>query len=189
MDDLVAGFAKLQGENFEYYMQTYSILIGRNTSHQSSQDIVDLDLTKVGGGKNISRHHARIHYDFSRKRFSLDVLGSSGCCVEGVSYPQGSSSIKLDSQDLLQIGDQRFYFLLPKKQIVTTKPTFEPDDTAVVSKQKKKKRPISATKVEAPNLALGSNVGLLREELQLGVTKRARMVNDETIGRSIESTS
>ncbi|KAL3716174.1 hypothetical protein ACJRO7_007871 [Eucalyptus globulus] len=112
--DVEAGFAKLQGEDFEYYMQTYSIVLGRN----SKKSTVDVDLSSLGGGMNISRHHARIFYDFSRRRFALEVLGKNGCLVEGVLHLPGNPPVKLDSQDLLQIGDKEFYFLLPVRSIL-----------------------------------------------------------------------
>uniref|UniRef100_A0A1D1Z665 Fork head transcription factor 1 n=1 Tax=Anthurium amnicola TaxID=1678845 RepID=A0A1D1Z665_9ARAE len=112
--DVEAGFAKLQGEDFEYYMQTYSILLGRN----SKKSTVDVDLASLGGGMNISRVHARIFYDFPRRRFALEVLGKNGCLVEGVLHLPGNPPVKLDSQDLLQIGDKKFYFLLPVRSIL-----------------------------------------------------------------------
>ncbi|KAK1398098.1 putative SMAD/FHA domain-containing protein [Heracleum sosnowskyi] len=113
-NDVEAGFAKLQGEDFEYYMQTYSIILGRN----SKKSTVDVDLSSLGGGMNISRHHARIFYDFQRRRFALEVLGKNGCSVEGVLHLPGTPPVKLDSQDLLQIGDKEFYFLLPVRSIL-----------------------------------------------------------------------
>lgn len=113
--DVEAGFAKLQGEDFEYYMQTYSIILGRN----SKRSTVDVDLSSLGGGMNISRHHARIFYDFQRRRFALEVLGKNGCFVEGVLHLPGTLPIKLDSQDLLRIGDKEFYFLLPVRSILS----------------------------------------------------------------------
>ncbi|XAR58744.1 hypothetical protein NMG60_11014267 [Bertholletia excelsa] len=112
--DVEAGFAKLQGEDFEYYMQSYSIVLGRN----SKKSTVDVDLSSLGGGMNISRHHARIFYDFQRRRFALEVLGKNGCFVEGVLHLPGNPPVKLDSQDLLQIGDKEFYFLLPVRSIL-----------------------------------------------------------------------
>ncbi|CAH9132905.1 unnamed protein product [Cuscuta epithymum] len=112
--DVEAGFAKLQGEDFEYYMQTYSIILGRN----SKKSTVDVDLSSLGGGMNISRHHARIFYDFQRRRFALEVLGKNGCFVEGVLHLPDNPPVKLDSQDLLQIGDKEFYFLLPVRSIL-----------------------------------------------------------------------
>lgn len=68
---------------------------------------------------NISRHHARIFYDFQRRRFALEVLGKNGCFVEGVLHLPGTPPVKLDSQDLLQIGDKEFYFLLPVRSILS----------------------------------------------------------------------
>ncbi|PKA49635.1 hypothetical protein AXF42_Ash004176 [Apostasia shenzhenica] len=111
--DREVGFAKLQGEDFEYYMQTYSIVLGRNSKRAE----VDVDLASIGGGMSVSRHHARIFYDFSRRRFALEVLGKNGCFVEGVLHVPGAAPVKLDSQDLLQIGDKKFYFLLPKRSL------------------------------------------------------------------------
>ncbi|XP_073099951.1 FHA domain-containing protein FHA2 isoform X1 [Elaeis guineensis] len=116
LDDAEVGFAKLQGEDFEYYMQTYSIILGRN----SKKSEVDVDLASLGGGMNISRHHARIFYDFSRRRFALEVIGKNGCVVEGVLHVPGTAPVKLDSQDLLQMGDKQFYFLLPSRSIFDT---------------------------------------------------------------------
>ncbi|KAG4188939.1 hypothetical protein ERO13_A08G195500v2, partial [Gossypium hirsutum] len=84
--DVEAGFAKLQGEDFEYYMETYSIMLGRN----SKKSIVDVDLASLGGGMNISRHHARIFYDFALHRFVLKVFGKNGCLVEGVLHLPGN---------------------------------------------------------------------------------------------------
>ncbi|KAG6475798.1 hypothetical protein ZIOFF_065027 [Zingiber officinale] len=103
-----------EGEDFEYYMQTYSILLGRS----SKTSEVDVDLASMGSGLSISRCHARIFYDFPRRCFSLEVLGRNGCIVEGVHHQPGSPPIKLDSQDLIQMGEKMFYFLLPSQSIV-----------------------------------------------------------------------
>ncbi|XP_066338027.1 FHA domain-containing protein FHA2-like [Miscanthus floridulus] len=124
--DRDVGFAKLQGECFEYYMQTYSIVLGRHSCRSSkgpaapppeADDGVDVDLGALGGGTNVSRRHARIFYDFPRRRFALEVLGKNGCLVEGVHHVPGSAPVKLDSQDLLQMGDAKFYFLLPSRSV------------------------------------------------------------------------
>eukprot|EP00246_Nothoceros_aenigmaticus_P005802 TRINITY_DN1814_c0_g2_i1.p1 TRINITY_DN1814_c0_g2~~TRINITY_DN1814_c0_g2_i1.p1 ORF type:complete len:197 (-),score=42.69 TRINITY_DN1814_c0_g2_i1:294-884(-) len=118
-EQLEAGFAKLQGEGFEYYMQTYSIILGRN----SKKTFVDVDLASLGGGMNISRQHAKIFYDFERKAFVLEVIGKNGCYVEGVHMLPGDGPVKLSSQDLLQIGDKKFYFLLPAKKMSRAGPS------------------------------------------------------------------
>ncbi|RZS18937.1 hypothetical protein BHM03_00051262 [Ensete ventricosum] len=117
-EEAVVGFAKLQGDDFEYYMQTYSIVLGRN----SKTSDVDVDLASIGGGMSISRRHARIFYDFPRRRFALEVLGKNGCFVEGVLHAPGAPPVELDSRDLLQIGEKRFYFLLPSRSVFAAGP-------------------------------------------------------------------
>ncbi|KAH9322529.1 hypothetical protein KI387_017168 [Taxus chinensis] len=66
---------------------------------------------------NISRQHARIFYDFERKRFALEVMGKNGCDVRGIHYIPGDPPVKLGSQDLVQMGELQFYFLLPSRSI------------------------------------------------------------------------
>ena len=122
-----AGFARLQGKNFEYYMQTYSIILGRS----SKKSAVDVDLKSLGGGMNISRQHARIFYDFEGQHFALDVIGKNGCLVQGVVYLPGTPSVKLHSQDLLQMGDLKFYFLLPSRSIFASVPQRNHPDPVV----------------------------------------------------------
>ncbi|KAL6662260.1 hypothetical protein ACP70R_000119 [Stipagrostis hirtigluma subsp. patula] len=136
--DLEVGFAKLQGEGFEYYMQTYSIVLGRHSRRRDRRaagapappppedDDVDVDLGALGGGMNVSRRHARIFYDFARRRFALEVLGKNGCLVEGVHHVPGDPPVKLDSQDLLQMGDAQFYFLLPSRSVFDDGPARRP---------------------------------------------------------------
>ncbi|KAF1884075.1 hypothetical protein Lal_00013035 [Lupinus albus] len=107
-------FAKLQGKDFEYYMQTYSIILGRN----SKKCIVDIDLSNHGGGRKISRYHVCIFFDFTRHHYSLEVLGKNGCFIKGILYLPGNPPVKLDSQDLIQIGDTKLYFMLPMKRTI-----------------------------------------------------------------------
>ncbi|KAM0893087.1 hypothetical protein ACQ4PT_025341 [Festuca glaucescens] len=112
-DVLDAGFAKLHGQGFDYYIQFYEIILGRNTKKQK----VDFDLTKVGASKDVSRRHARIYYDFKDHTFALEVIGRSGCYVQRVLYLPGDDPVKLDSQDLIQIGGIQFYFLRSSQHI------------------------------------------------------------------------
>lgn len=128
---LRAGFAKLQGEKFEYYMQTYSITLGHNTEAYK----VDFDLSELDEGKegpHGSHLQARIFYDFECHHFALEVLGENGCSIQKVSdidengcpikvsYLPGSDPVKLNSQDLIEIAGKKFYFLLPKRSILAT---------------------------------------------------------------------
>ncbi|KAG8057306.1 hypothetical protein GUJ93_ZPchr0002g26116 [Zizania palustris] len=114
-DNYRVGFAKIQGEDFEYFMRTYSIILGRN----SKKGKVDLDIS-ILGFTNVSRRHARIFYDFEHQQFSLEVLGKNGCIVQGVLHLPGGGPVKLKSQYLLQIGQKKFYFLLPSQSIFAT---------------------------------------------------------------------
>ena len=112
------GFAKLQGKDFEYFIQKYSIILGRNTKTCK----VDLDLSEFGGGRGprVSRHHARIFYDFDRHHFALEVLGKNGCSIGNFSYLPGCDPIKLESQNLIEIAGKKFYFLLAIRSVAAT---------------------------------------------------------------------
>nr|XP_040245773.1 uncharacterized protein LOC120964851 [Aegilops tauschii subsp. strangulata] len=70
-DQLDAGFAKLQGEDFQYIMQSYEIIVGRN----SKKGNVDIDLSTVGEDRDVSLRHARIFYDFQHRSFALELTG------------------------------------------------------------------------------------------------------------------
>jgi hypothetical protein len=115
---VLPAFAKLQGETFVYFMRKYSITLGRNTE----TSIVDWDLSELGGGRGprVSRHHARIFYDFEKHHFALEVLGRHGCSIRGFSYLPGSNPVKLNSQDLIEIAGKQFYFLLPIRPFFAT---------------------------------------------------------------------
>ncbi|XBI82438.1 hypothetical protein VPH35_091121 [Triticum aestivum] len=110
---LDAGFAKLQGKDFQYIMQSYEIIVRCN----SKKGKVDFDLSAVGGDRDVSRLHARIFYDFQHRSFSLEVLGQHGCYVQRVLHRPSDDPVKLKSQDLIQMGQTRFYFLLPARPI------------------------------------------------------------------------
>ena len=110
-DQLEAGFAKLQGEDFKYIMQSYEIIVGRN----SKKGKVDFDLSAVGGDRDVSRRHARIFYDFQHRSFALEALGQHGCYVQRVLHRPGDDPVKLKSQDLIQIGQTQRLFTVPIK--------------------------------------------------------------------------
>jgi hypothetical protein len=109
-------YAKLQGEDFTYYMQTLAIMIGRKAT---PEDEVDVDL---GRSKLISRQHVRIEYNFQRRQFELKCLGKNGIYVDGRFYTKDHESIMLETKTLIQIGEKCFYFLLPLKVTQDAKP-------------------------------------------------------------------
>lgn len=103
-----SGFALLRGQDREYYVRKYEIVLGRNNKS------ADLDVA-LGDNMNISRQHATIAYNFDLKVFELRVLGKNGVSVNSVLHTPSSPPVVLHSQDVLQIGDQRIYFLLPRQ--------------------------------------------------------------------------
>ncbi|CAI9103782.1 OLC1v1002333C1 [Oldenlandia corymbosa var. corymbosa] len=88
-NDVEAGFAELQGEDFELGYE-----------HLSPPCPYLLRLPNAGV-------------------FALEVLGKNGCFKEGVLHLHGNPPIKLNSQDLLQIGDKEFNFFLPVRSILS----------------------------------------------------------------------
>jgi len=101
------GFAKLVGDDFEYYMRKYEINLGRK-SKTTELDVV------LGENTNVSRNHACIRYNFAQSYFELVVQGKNGVYVEGILHTPGSAPVRLSSQNLIQMGDKSFFFLLPK---------------------------------------------------------------------------
>lgn len=68
--------------------------------------------TGAQGPKGISRHHARIFYDFDNGNFSVEVLGSNGLHHENNFKSQGEI-VPLDHGDHLLIGAVNIQFYLP----------------------------------------------------------------------------
>eukprot|EP00854_Cymbomonas_tetramitiformis_P004367 gene4367-5373_t len=114
-DELRVGFAKLQGKDFEYFVQKYNVSLGRK-SKSSNVDVV------LGDNMNLSRHHASIIYNFDKKRFELVVHGKNGVTVREQFLAPGHEPFGLHSQDLFRVGDVSFYFLLPPKPAKAKRP-------------------------------------------------------------------
>lgn len=113
-DGPVQAYAKLQGENFLYYVQTLSIVLGRRVV---GYEDVDVDL---GQSKTISRRHARIDYDFNSRQFKLSPLGKNGVIVNGILYQSTAPPIPMESRSAIQVGDVCFFFLLPVGAVSST---------------------------------------------------------------------
>ena len=73
----IQAYAKLQGEDFTYYMQKLQITLGRSSKDANRDVDVMLGWTKV-----ISRTHARIQYNFVTSRFELICYGKNGAYVD-----------------------------------------------------------------------------------------------------------
>ena len=88
-------YAKLEGEDFVYYMTTLGVVLGRAAGGPLPLPQVDVVL---GTTKIISRQHARIDYNFETRAFELTVLGKNGAYVDNHYYPPGAPPILLESK-------------------------------------------------------------------------------------------
>ena len=88
-------YAKLEGEDFAYYMTSLGIVLGRAAGGPLPLPQVDVVL---GTTKIISRQHARIDYNFETRAFELTVLGKNGAYVDNHYYPPGAPPILLESK-------------------------------------------------------------------------------------------
>lgn len=108
----IQAYAKLQGENFVYYVQTLSVTLGRRVA--GSGDDVDVDL---GSGRTISRRHARIEYDFTLRQFVLLPLSKNGVHVNGVLY-RVNDRVPLETKCVLERGERRKRLMREASQLV-----------------------------------------------------------------------
>jgi hypothetical protein len=83
----VQAYAKLEGDDFCYYVRTLQVTMGRKVSNPENVDIL------LGNTKSVSRQHARLFFNFSTQRFELMVFGKNGAFVnerfveKGVTVP------------------------------------------------------------------------------------------------------
>jgi hypothetical protein len=83
----VQAYAKLEGEDFCYYIRTLQVTLGRKVKHPENVDI------PLGNTKSVSRQHARLFYNFNNQRFEMIVFGKNGAFVneqfieKGVTVP------------------------------------------------------------------------------------------------------
>lgn len=102
------GFAKLEGEDFDFYLQKYCVTLGRN----SSKGQVDVDLGD--SSKNVSRKHAEIKFNFAKRRWEVVIHGKNGVFLNDKRYVPGGPTdvgVSLKSRDKLEVGGVEMYFL------------------------------------------------------------------------------
>ncbi|KAI9312744.1 fork head domain-containing protein, partial [Dichotomocladium elegans] len=112
-------YAKLEGEGFCYYMRTLQVTMGRKVTNPDSVDIA------LGTLRSVSRHHARLFYNFTTQRFELMVFGKNGAIVNEQFVEKGVT-VALENGTKIQIGDVSFVFLLPR---------MDPDEATSSSKK------------------------------------------------------
>lgn len=97
-ENSVQAFAKLTGEDWTFYVQDLTVIIGRasdSKTPEQEEDKVDLDL---GKSKTISRRHAKIFFDFNTRGWKLIVTGRNGVKINNVYTKASEDSIPLESK-------------------------------------------------------------------------------------------
>lgn len=108
----ISAYARLDFENFTFFVQTLQVILGRKSNDellQSSHHAVDVHLSST---KAISRRHAKIFYNFGTQRFELSILGRNGAFVDDA-FTEKGITVPLADGTKIQIGDIPFAFVLP----------------------------------------------------------------------------
>ena len=71
----VQAYAKLEGEEYCYYIRTLQVTMGRQMTRANTVDI------PLGNAKSVSRQHARLFYNFATQRFEIMVFGKNGAFI------------------------------------------------------------------------------------------------------------
>ncbi|ORX53476.1 hypothetical protein DM01DRAFT_1336015 [Hesseltinella vesiculosa] len=103
----VQAYAKLEGEDFCYYIRTLQVTLGRKATKPDNVDI------PLGNTKSVSRQHARLFYNFATQRFEMMVFGKNGAFVNERFIERGVT-VPLENRTKIQIGEVAFVFLLPR---------------------------------------------------------------------------
>ncbi|KAI9022335.1 fork head domain-containing protein, partial [Phycomyces nitens] len=103
-------YAKLEGEDFCYYIRTLQVTLGRRVTNPDNVDI------PLGNTKSVSRQHARLFYNFTTQRFEMMVFGKNGAFVNEQFVEKGVT-VPLENRTKIQIGEVCFIFLLPRMDI------------------------------------------------------------------------
>ncbi|ORE04437.1 hypothetical protein BCV72DRAFT_277693, partial [Rhizopus microsporus var. microsporus] len=108
-------YAKLEGDNFCYYIRNFQVTLGRTTK---VPDRVDIPL---GNAKSVSRQHAQLFYNFTTQQFEMTVFGKNGVFVNERFIEKGIT-VPLEHRAKIQIGEVSFQFLLPEVDSIKKRP-------------------------------------------------------------------
>ncbi|KAI8088034.1 fork head domain-containing protein [Gilbertella persicaria] len=111
--ETVQAYAKLEGEDFCYYIRTLQVTLGRKVKKPDNVDI------PLGNVKSVSRQHARLFYNFTTQRFEMMVFGKNGAFVNEQFIEKGVT-VPLENKTKIQIGEVSFNFLLPRMELSAT---------------------------------------------------------------------
>jgi len=157
----VQAYAKLESDDFCYYIRTLQVTLGRKVKKPDSVDI------PLGNIKSVSRQHARLFYNFSTQRFELMIFGKSSLLKRGLlcRWKTGELAIhctakttpltRTTSRTKIQIGDLSFVFLLPRIDVEEA-PQNESSGYISAPQQLEKKRLLHQVKRKRPSIQLSS---------------------------------
>lgn len=134
-DGKVSAYARLDFDNFTFYVQTLQVVLGRRPANGGSN--VDVHL---GTAKAISRRHAKIFYNFATQRFELTVLGRNGAFV-GDMFVEANTTVPLKDKAKIQIGQIAFTFNLPNSDIGNAKSEEPSPEHTQLQPPKEKRKP------------------------------------------------
>lgn len=112
----ISAYARLDFQDFTFYVQTLQVIIGRRSENDFSHK-VDVNL---GPSKSISRRHAQIFYNFGTGRFELSIMGKNGAFVDD-NFVERGSTVPLKNKTKIQIGQIPFQFVLPDQDGIISK--------------------------------------------------------------------
>ncbi|KAK4510498.1 uncharacterized protein ATC70_004929 [Mucor velutinosus] len=144
----VQAYAKLESDDFCYYIRTLQVTLGRKVKKPDSVDI------PLGNIKSVSRQHARLFYNFSTQRFELMIFGKNGAFVNEQFVEKGTT-VPLENRTKIQIGDLSFVFLLPRIDVEEA-PQNESSGYISAPQQLEKKRLLHQVKRKRPSIQLSS---------------------------------
>ncbi|CEP15122.1 hypothetical protein [Parasitella parasitica] len=144
----VQAYAKLESEDFCYYIRTLQVTLGRKVNKPDNVDI------PLGNIKSVSRQHARLFYNFATQRFELMVFGKNGAFVNEQFVEKGVT-VPLENKTKIQIGELSFVFLLPRMDAEEAAPVHH-DSSGYISapQQLEKKRTLHQDKRKRPSIQL-----------------------------------
>ncbi|KAI9251769.1 hypothetical protein BDA99DRAFT_182145 [Phascolomyces articulosus] len=117
-------YPKLVGFHWECYITSDYLILGRSPGpdapppRSGRQHRVDVDFGSQK--RDVSRRHADIRFHNHKKRWELRIYGRNGVKVNNVLKRPKSGSIVLTTGSLLEIGDNRFVFILPDRSAPVT---------------------------------------------------------------------
>mmetsp|Transcript_12547 Transcript_12547/g.14862 ORF Transcript_12547/g.14862 Transcript_12547/m.14862 type:complete len:120 (-) Transcript_12547:341-700(-) len=106
-------YAKIVGENFEFYVDKPTFILGRKAKkeHKLAEGEQFICISEQ---KNISRKHVIVTWNPKDKAWYLECRGKNGLYLNGKQVtPEKARKTKLTDKAQLKISDVTIYFLLP----------------------------------------------------------------------------